>query len=204
MPTASPNRYDRAYFRKWYRDPRYRVHTRAERARTVHLAVAIAEYLLGRPLRSVLDVGSGEGQWHDLLRRIRPRARYVGVDSSEYAVRTFGSRRNLRHGSFERLDTLGLRGPFDLVVCAGVINYLAPEVFARGLAALRPLLGGVAFLEMFTAEDEVVGNTAGFERRPREFYRRLLARHGLTRCGPHCYATAELAARLSTFERVQA
>jgi SAM-dependent methyltransferase len=197
------NRYDRTYYEKWYRDPRHRVHTRAERARAVRLAVALTEFLLGRPLRSVLDVGSGEGQWHDLVRLIRPRARYIGVDSSQYAVRRFGRRRNLRLGSIGDLGSLGLRGPFDLVVCAGVLNYLPPESLDRALADLEPLVGGVAFLEIFATEDEIEGNTRGFHRRPRAFYRGLLTRHGFTHCGPHSYAGADLAVRLAALEKVE-
>lgn len=199
---GAPALYDRAYYDKWYRDPKHRVHTKAERARTVHMAVALAEFLLGRPLRSVLDVGSGEGEWHDLLREIRPRARYLGVDPSEYAVRRFGRRRNLRLGSLEQLPALGLRGQFDLVVCGGVLNYLDPRALERGLAGLHPFVGGVAFLEIFAAEDEVVGCTHAFQQRPRAFYRRLLSRRGFVPCGPHCYVTADLAGDLAAFERL--
>jgi SAM-dependent methyltransferase len=168
----------------------------------VRLAVALGEFLLGRPLRSVLDVGSGEGQWHGLVRELRPRARYVGVDPSEYAVRRFGRRRNLRPGRIEQLGALGLRGPFDLVVCAGVLNYLSPAALGPALASLRPLVGGVAFLEIFAREDEVTGCLRGFDQQPRSFYRRLLARHGFVRCGPHAYATGRVAEGLATFERL--
>jgi SAM-dependent methyltransferase len=177
------------------------VHAPAERARTVRLAIALTEFLLGRPLRSVLDVGSGEGQWHGLVRAGRPRARYVGVDPSPYAVRRFGRRRNLRLGSIDTLDTLGLRGPFDLVVCAGVLNYLRPATLPAALERLRPRVGGVAFLELFATEDEIEGDTRQFHRRPRRFYRDLLARAGFTQCGPHAYASPALAERLSAFER---
>jgi SAM-dependent methyltransferase len=201
-PRAASARYNRTYYDRWYRDPRHRVHTRAERARAVRMTVALAEFLLGRPLRSVLDVGSGEGQWHDLLRQVRPRARYLGVDPSEYAVRRFGRRRNLRLGSIEHLPELRLRGPFDLVVCAGVLNYLPPEALDRALANLRPLVGGIAFLEIFAREDEVVGCLRGFDQRPRAFYRRLLARHGFAPCGPHAYAGEVLAGELAAFERL--
>jgi SAM-dependent methyltransferase len=200
-PVSLP--YDRTYYDRWYRDPRHRVHTRAERARAVRMTVALAEFLLGRPLRSVLDVGSGEGQWRGVVREVRPRARYVGVDPSEYAVRRFGRRRNLRLGTIEQLPTLRLRGPFDLVVCAGVLNYLPPDALDRGLSNLRPLVGGVAFLEIFAREDEVVGCLRGFDQRPRAFYRRLLNRHGFVPCGPHAYAGERLARELATFERVE-
>lgn len=176
------------------------MHAQAERARTARCAVAVCELLLGRPLRSVLDVGSGQGEWHALVRAIRPRARYVGVDPSDYAVRRFGRRRNLRRGGIEDLPSLGLRGPFDLVVSAGVLNYLPVPVLDRGLGHVAALLGGVAFLEIFAREDEIEGDTEGFDQRPRAFYRRLLRRHGLTPCGPHTYVGRRLRPSLAAFE----
>ena len=53
-------RYDRAYFDHWYRG-RNRVSSRDEVRRKVALAVAACEYFIRHPLRSVLDVGCGEG-----------------------------------------------------------------------------------------------------------------------------------------------
>ena len=53
-------RYDRAYFDHWYRGERVR--PRAELERRVRLALAAAEYALGRPVRRALDVGCGEGE----------------------------------------------------------------------------------------------------------------------------------------------
>src|SRR5690242_5946242 len=85
--TLAPNkRYDRAYFDRWYRASRTRIDTPQSLARKVRLAVSVAEYFLGRHIESVLDIGCGEGRWYSPLRRMRPRARYTGVDSSEYAV----------------------------------------------------------------------------------------------------------------------
>ena len=57
--------YDAAYFRRWYRGPP--ATPRAELARKVAMAVAIAEFYLQRPIRSVLDVGCGEAAWRGPL-----------------------------------------------------------------------------------------------------------------------------------------
>src|ERR1017187_9677306 len=92
-------KYDREYFDRWYRDPRVRVATAAAIARKVHLAVSIAEALLLRRVRSVLDVGCGEGAWRAPLEKLRPGIRYVGVDSSEYVIARFGERRGIRLGT---------------------------------------------------------------------------------------------------------
>src|SRR5687767_13317126 len=71
--------YDRSYFDRWYRDPARRVITPAAVARKLRMVTAIAEALLERPIRSVLDVGCGEGAARAHLRRLRPRLRYTGV-----------------------------------------------------------------------------------------------------------------------------
>lgn len=189
-------RYDRAYFDKWYRDPRHRVRGPADLSRRVHLAVSVAEYLLGRPLRSVLDVGCGEGAWAPAVRRLRPRAAYVGVDSSVYAARRFGARRNVRLGRATTLPDHVDPGPYDLVVCADVLNYLPAAALTRTLRHVRTLLGGVAYLELYTAEDQIVGDLRDWHRRPPAYYRRLLADLGLTSCAPHCYVGRALAAEL--------
>ena len=198
---ATRTRFDRAYFDRWYRDPRRRVFDQPEIARRVALVVAIAEYVLERPVRSVLDVGCGEGNWRAPLRALRPRVSYVGVDSSEYAVRRFGRRRNIILGSAETLDTLGLRGPFDVVIASGILNFLSDRALRRSLRSLARLTSGVAFLELFARTDDVVGDMRGWYPRSAGFYRRTLRSSGLVQCGPHCYAGRERAATLAALER---
>jgi len=74
--------YDRAYFDKWYRHPRHRVKSPLDIARQIRFVVSAAEYLLERPVRRVLDVGAGEGNWLAPLRKMRPAAKYYGVKLS--------------------------------------------------------------------------------------------------------------------------
>src|SRR5690606_16790711 len=78
-PRHMTKTYDRAYFDRWYR--RSEVGGAARLARKVALAVATAEYHLERPIRSVLDIGCGEGAWRAPLLRLRPKAGYLGFDS---------------------------------------------------------------------------------------------------------------------------
>ncbi|HEX7096972.1 MAG TPA: class I SAM-dependent methyltransferase, partial [Acidimicrobiales bacterium] len=124
-------RYDRAYFDRWYR--REGIGRPSEVARAARYVLATAEHLLDRPIRSVLDVGCGEAAWRKPLLAERPRLRYVGVDPSEYAVRRFSARRNIRLGGIGDLAELGLRGPFDVVVCADVLPYVPDDEIRRGL-----------------------------------------------------------------------
>ena len=193
--------YDEEYFRRWYHDPARRVITPAAVARKVGLVVGIAESLLERPIRSVLDVGAGEGAWRAHLRRLRPRLRYTGVESSEYAVARFGSRRGLVRGTFGTLGDLGLDGPFDLVVVCDVLHYVPDRELGPGLSAIAGLVGGVAYLEAYTTEDEIEGDRGAWHHRAPEVYRRHLRRAGLHSVGMHCYVGPELAGHTAALER---
>ncbi len=197
----SAKRYDRAYFDRWYRDPRTRIHVRAAVARKAALAVAAAEYLIQRPVRSVLDVGCGEGAWQPILARLRPRARYLGVDSSTFAVRRWGRRRNLRLGSFGDLGALDLGGPFDLVVCSDVLHYVPDRELGAGLAALREQMDGVAWIELFTGADAITGDFRELQPRSPARYRAHFARAGLVHCGLFTFVRDDFAPGLTSFER---
>jgi SAM-dependent methyltransferase len=193
--------YDRAYFDRWYRRSRHALFHLGMLPRRVQLAVSAAEYLLERPIHTVLDVGCGEGRWRPLLLRARPGIRYQGIDSSEYAVRRFGRRRNILLGRFGDLGRLGLRGRFDLIVCSDVLHYVPLAEARVGLKALARLLGGVTYMELFTGSDATVGDDLAFQPRGRATYLRLFREAGLVHVGLHCYVGRTLRDRLVTFER---
>jgi SAM-dependent methyltransferase len=199
--TPRDKQYDQAYFDRWYRDPRHMVVQGGVLERRVQLAVAATEYLLERPLRSVLDVGCGEAPWRALLLRARPRVRYQGVDPSEYAVRRFGRSRNIRLGRVSDLERLGLDGPFDLIVCSDVLHYVPTPALRRGLRAISELCGGVAFLEMYPAEDDTEGDDVGYQKRSAPTYRRLIRAARLIPLGLHCYASWRLKDELTALEK---
>lgn len=194
--------YDQAYFDRWYRSPGAVVRPEVVR-RKVRLAVAAAEYVIGRPLRSVLDVGCGEGPWRAHLRRLRPGLRYVGVDSSEYVLGRFGRRRGIRRGRLGALDQLGLRRPFDLVVCADVLEYVPTAEVRAGLGHMRRLTGGLAYIEAFAATDDMVGDRLGWHYRSAAAYRALFREAGLVACGLHCYVPADRLASVGALERCE-
>jgi SAM-dependent methyltransferase len=193
--------YDRDYFERWYRDPRWTVVHQGVLARRVQLAVSAAEYLLEREVRTVLDVGCGEAPWRALLRYARPRVRYTGVDSSAYAVARYGRARGIRLGSLGDLHRLGLDPPYDLIVCSDVLHYVGDGEVRRGLRTIARYLGGVAFLEAFAREDATEGDHEGLQPRPAATYRRFLRDAGLIPLGLHCFAGRALARGLTTFER---
>jgi SAM-dependent methyltransferase len=164
------------------------------------MVLALGEYLLERPVASVLDVGCGEGAWYPALRALRPRIRYVGVDPSPYVVQRFGARRHIRSGSFERLGDLRQMEPFDLVLCVDVLHYLPPSAIEQGLPHLGTLTAGLAYLPVFTSGDAFDGDRQELRRRPAAYYRRAFARAGLHPCGPHCYASAAVAEQATALE----
>jgi SAM-dependent methyltransferase len=197
----SSKQYDRAYFDRWYRDRRHAIAPGGELHRQVAFAVAVTERVLARPLRSVLDAGAGEGRWYPLLQRLRPDLRYIGFDSSEWAVRRWGRRRNLHLGSIESLGALDLDGPFDLVIAADIFHYLKAPALRQALAGLVPLVGGVAFLPTFTAEDAIEGDMVGFQQRRAATYRRYFQDAGLHSLGMHAWTTRTGWQSLSQLER---
>jgi SAM-dependent methyltransferase len=197
------DQYDRKYFDKWYRNARHRVKTPAELARQAALVVHVTEWVLGRKLRTVLDVGCGEGNWYPVLKKLRPGVQYQGVDPSSYAVTKWGKRRHIRHGSFETLGALGLDGPFDLVLCVGMLNYLTPVALKAGLIEAERRCEGVAYLEIFTSADTgVVGDLGPMKFRTPEWYRRTIGEAGFVPVGLHCYVPRRMREVVAEMEQV--
>ncbi len=195
------HRYDKSYFDKWYRHPKHRVSTPALTRRKAALALAVAEYYLERTVRTVLDVGCGEGQWQPVLARLRPGIRYLGVDSSEYAVRRFGRSRNLQLGAFGDLGSLDLAPSYDLIICSDALYYVPRPELSDGLKVLANHLGGVAFFEAYATGEALQGDIRKLERRDPAFYRQLFRKHGFISCGSHCYVGTQLAGQVTALER---
>ncbi len=196
-----PKTYDRDYFDKWYRQPQHAVGSPAELRRKVALAVALAEYYLGRPVRNVLDVGCGEAAWRAPLRKLRPGLDYRGLDASAYAASRYGRSRHVGLARFGQLEHLRFDTRFDLIVCTDVLHYLKPVEIRAGLQGIGELIEGVAFLEVFTSGDEVVGDRHGFVARAPSWYLREFARVGLLACGSHGYLGPRLNQRVAALER---
>jgi SAM-dependent methyltransferase len=192
--------YDEAYFQRWYRDPRTRVTSDRALDRKVHLALSAAEYMLARQVRTVLDIGCGEARWYEALKRLRRGIEYTGLDPSDYAVRTFGATRHVRQGSFGTLKSLRLRGRFDLIVCADVLQYVPTAQLAAGLREIRRLLGGVAYIEAYAREDDMEGDMEGWHFRSAAEYRRHFRSAGLTHCGLYCFADVDKLSAVNALE----
>jgi hypothetical protein len=82
------------------------------------------------------------------------------------------------------------------VVYSGVDTDLYKPVWA-----IARVLGGLAFIEFFTKEDDTIGDDDGFIPRSEATYRNLFREAGLVHLGLHCYTSRRFAADLMTFEK---
>ena len=168
------HRFDADFYRRYYRDPRTRVASRADALKVGRFACAYVDYL-GFRVRRVLDAGCGLGHLRAAVRERFPRARYVGLEASEYLCRRYGWER----GSV--VDYAPER-PFDLVFCHDVLQYLDDRSAARAVANLGRLCSGALYFSVLTAEDwrrnaDQARTDPGVTLRPAAWYRRRLARH---------------------------
>ncbi len=166
-------KFDKAYYDRFYRDPKTRAVSPAIAARQAGFIASYLKYL-EIPVRSILDMGCGTGSTLRALGRIFPRARVHGVEYSDYLCRRYG---------WERGSVVDYRSeqPYDLVLCNDVLAYLEDADCARALANLAELSGGAAFLGILTREDTGLYDLQRTDPRqwlrPAAWYRRRLHRH---------------------------
>lgn len=137
-------RFDEDYYRRFYYDPRTAVTSREEMDARARLIAAYAAHV-GLPVRRLLDAGCGIGLLRAPLRRAFPRAKYVGLEYSEYLCRRYG----WEQGSLATWSA----EPFDLVVCYDVLQYLDDRTAARAIANLARLTRGILYVSALTARD---------------------------------------------------
>jgi SAM-dependent methyltransferase len=193
-------KYDREYYRRWYRDPSTRIGTAETARRKARLAVSAAEFMLGRTIETVLDIGCGDGLWLAALNKLRPGIEYLGIDPSQHVVERLGRRHDVRLGTFGELAKLKLERPFDLLVCADVIQYVEDKDLRRGLVEIRRLASGVAYIETFTVEDNMEGDRDGWIDRSEKTLRRFFRDADLTHCGFYCWIDERKLSNANRFE----
>jgi SAM-dependent methyltransferase len=166
--------FDAGFYRRYYVDPRTRVASRAEAVRLGRFVCAYVDYL-GFTVRRVLDAGCGLGHFRAPVRAAFPRARYVGLETSEYLCKRFGWLR-------ESVAGYAPKEPFDLVFCHDVLQYLDDRSAVRALANLGRLSRGALYFSVLTAGDwrrnaDRARTDSGVRLRPAAWYQARLLRH---------------------------
>jgi predicted TPR repeat methyltransferase len=139
------NNFSAAYFRKFYLNAATRVVTAAEmRNRAALIASALQQCQI--PVRRILDAGCGIGLLRNPLKEFLPRARYTGLEASEYLCGRFG----WTEGS---VVDFAARKPYDLVICYDVLQYLPDAEAARAIVNLRRLSRAALYVSALTTED---------------------------------------------------
>jgi hypothetical protein len=134
-----------AYFRKFYLDPETRVVTLSEMRNRAALIAALLKQLQ-IPVRSILDAGCGIGLLRGPFAAVLPRARYTGLEFSEYLCRRYG----WRQGS---VVSYSARKPFDLLVCYDVLQYLDDQAASRAIGNMARLTRAALYVSALTRED---------------------------------------------------
>jgi SAM-dependent methyltransferase len=134
-----------AYYRKYYLDPATRVITAAEMRARARLICAILSHA-ALPVRTILDVGCGIGLLRKPFAELLPRARYTGLESSEYLCVRYG----WVCGS---VADYAPRHASDLVVCYDVLQYLDDRDAGRALVNLSRLTRAALYVSALTRED---------------------------------------------------
>ena len=166
-------RFDAAYYRRWYGTRP--VQTAARIGRLVDATLAMAKWW-GIPIRSVLDVGAGPGWWGRHLVEHHPKVRYTGVDVSTHASARYGH-------ECRNIATWTPPKKFDLVVCQGTLHYLDDAACIAAVANLAGATRGLVLLEIPTSDDlqsgTIVAGASDLDARWRTaaWYRRRLRRH---------------------------
>jgi hypothetical protein len=172
MPRSAS--FDAPYFRRYYESRRSRVYGSEQIGHLARGIVGLVRWF-GGDIERVLDVGAGIGLWREWFRTHLPKVHYRSVDVSDYACRTYGH---------EQRDIAQWRSreKFDLVICQGVLPYLADRACSQAVSNLAAMCRGFLYLEAVTARDlrEVCDRSrtdVSVHSRPARFYRSLLARH---------------------------
>jgi len=142
---AIRSRFDKKYYERFYGGSNERATYRREEDRLGHFVCAYLRYL-GQPVRNVVDIGCGLGQWQDIIAKQFPKARYTGVERSEYLCEQHGWAKG------SAVDFESSR-PFDLVICKDTLQYLSPKQFREAVQNLSVLCRGALYISVLTTED---------------------------------------------------
>jgi SAM-dependent methyltransferase len=173
MPTDGGAAFDSAYFQKYYFAAATRVTNAAEMRDRAQLIAAVLRHA-GIPVRSILDAGCGIGLLRKPFAEAIPRARYEGLEASDYLC----ARYQWTKGSVANFVPRSAR---DLVVCYDVLQYLDDRDAALAIVNLAKLTRAAIYVSALTREDwrancDRTRTDRSVHLRPGEWYRRRLRR----------------------------
>jgi SAM-dependent methyltransferase len=182
-PSALQPRFNSAYYRRFYLTAATRAMSRGQTDTRGALIAALVKQL-DIPVKKVLDVGCGLGWYERPLKKVFRNASYTGTEISEYLCES----RGWIHGSL--LD-LKLKGEFDLVICADVIQYLNNRDAERAIANLAKWCRGALYFHVPTKGDwqgnvDPTGTDTNVHLRSAAWYRKQLRKYFThVGCGVH-------------------
>lgn len=139
------DRFDEAYYRRYYEDPDTRVADDVELANLGAFVCAYTRYL-DIDVDRVLDMGCGLGRWKTLIADHYPDATYTGVEVSEYVAERCG-------WINASVTSFSPDHEFDLVICQDVFQYLTDAEAREGIANFGEWCTGVLFFAALTEDD---------------------------------------------------
>jgi hypothetical protein len=168
------SRFNAAFYRRFYVDPRTRVTTAAEMKNRAEAIAAVVRYL-DIPVKRILDAGCGLGLMRKPLLRALPGSTYLGVEVSEHLCVRFG----WKQGSLDRFTA---PGQFDLIVCYDVLQYMRDREAGAAITNLARLSRGAFYFHAPTLEDwqrnaDRSCSDSEVRLRSASWYRSRLARH---------------------------
>lgn len=167
-------RFDRQYYERFYGGRSERAAYRRDEGR---LGAYVAAYLryLGQPVKNVIDIGCGLGQWKGIIGKHFPKAHYTGVERSEYLCNKYG---------WAQGSAVDFRAPdpFDFVICKDTLQYLSAKEFRAAAENLAELCSGALYASVLTTEDWKANcdqsmTDARVYLRTGNWYRKILARY---------------------------
>lgn len=139
------SRFDKAYYDRFYGGASERkAYYREEQLLGNYLAACLK--YMEQPVRNVVDIGCGLGQWQDIIQAHFPGARYTGVERSEYLCDQYG----WTCGSVIDFKS---RSSFDLVICKDTLQYLSAPEFEAAVDNLARLCRGALYVSILTKKD---------------------------------------------------
>lgn len=179
-PSAVAERFDAQYYSRYYGNRQSRVSSQQAIDRLAHFVCSYLGYLQ-QPVKRVLDVGCGLGHWRTPVLAHYPAAKYVGMELSAHLCEQLG----WHQGSI--VDGVP-RGRFDLVICQGVLQYIAASDLDRAFDHIASACRGALYLEVLTQEDwrdnvDQQRTDRAVSLLPAKRYRRALRERGFVSAG---------------------